>query len=792
MKTRNLMRSAALLAVATSMMLVSSSCSRETPSARAAAADAAPVKAAGQAPALPRPVPAPGAGRPSWAHASLPDRGRLLAYAPGEERKSGAYTFYPVDFSEANARAAIGSGQMTFETPDGRPVTLRYLRHEEHANGNWTWFGEDIHHRTAVLTFGPDAVFGELPDGQGNDYRLVRAQGRPWLMQTDQRQIARMDTPLTRPKASDFFAPPDLPVVDRRQVEAAAAAQANAVGTPVVDVVLGYTPGLVNAYGGESATFTRLQALIDITNAAYRTSQVNAQVRLVRVVPINYADNTDNGDALEALTGFSTDTQGSIPVPASLQPLRDARDQYGADLASLVRRFNSATNNGCGIAWLNGQGQRTITTNSAGFGYSVVSDSNGTLNPDGGYYCRDETLAHELGHNMGSQHDRVTATTNGNLEYGAFAYSFGYKTDASSGNFYTIMAYGDRGQTKNPVFSTPRISICGIDGSLPCGVADYADNARSLNNTIPTIANFRATVVPLPVTNRAVNDFDGDGKSDLGWWNASSGTFAYWKMDGAAFVSGFNQGVGTAFAPGATGRTAGFTRTDLLFSRGSDRTLFLYLNQGTSFTPQTIGGYGAGWSAIGRGDVDGDGNDEIFWREPTQGYFAYWRMNGASYLGGETYAPPAAYRVAAIADLNGDGRADVVWEDPVSRYMSVWTSEGSTGFSVTQIGQHGPDWRLIGAADVTGDGKADLLWRNTTNTYVAYWQMNGPVYVTARAQGTPTNYELGTLGDYNGDGVTDILWVRSSDRTMFMWIGNGTQFNEFGVGQYGTGWTLLP
>jgi hypothetical protein len=43
------------------------------------------------------------------------------------------------------------------------------------------------------------------------------------------------------------------------------------------------------------------------------------------------------------------------------------------------------------------------------------------------------------------------------------------------------------------IFSNPRSDFC---GGAPCGVDNVADNARSLAQTMPIVAAFRATVVP--------------------------------------------------------------------------------------------------------------------------------------------------------------------------------------------------------------------------------------------------------------------------------------------------------
>src|SRR5690606_10215543 len=106
---------------------------------------------------------------------------------------------------------------------------------------------------------------------------------------------------------------------------------------------------------------------------------------------------------------------------------------------------------------------------------------------DTGFYCDDFTLAHELGHNMGSTHDRANTSISP-----VFPYSYGY---GFSGEFGTVMSY------INPaiaMFSNPNIDCLG----QPCGIAQpdpaSADNARSINNTRFEVAAFRETVVPEP------------------------------------------------------------------------------------------------------------------------------------------------------------------------------------------------------------------------------------------------------------------------------------------------------
>src|SRR3546814_15739569 len=139
-----------------------------------------------------------------------------------------------------------------------------------------------------------------------------------------------------------------------------------------------------------------------ITNEAYQKSGVNMRVRLVGTQQVTYPDNTDNGDALESLTGYRAgEGGGPIDVDPAFTAPREARDETGADLVSLVRAFRTPENAGGGSAWLIGGDENGIIQADEPFGYSVVSvDTVRDEGADHTCFYRDEHPDHGLGHNM--------------------------------------------------------------------------------------------------------------------------------------------------------------------------------------------------------------------------------------------------------------------------------------------------------------------------------------------------------------------------------------------------------
>ncbi len=360
------------------------------------------------------------------------------------------------------------------------------------------------------------------------------------------------------------------------------------------------------------------------------------------------------------------------------------------------------------------------------------------------------------------------------------------------------------------VSSTWNLTLEGLSGSVPASITipagattevsitispSAASNAWLFGNVVlsqpgSSSATLRMPVAVITTLNKARNDFNGDGKSDIVLWNPSISYLAYWIMNGSVYTGSGGFGVASGFSPAATGFVAPIPQTSLLARNTTTQTLYSYIWNGTAHAQGTVGGTPAGWDLIGTGDIDGDGKGDLLWRNPTSGQFAYWLMNGAVYLGGQTYGPPATYVIAGIADFNGDGRVDLLWNDPGTRNASVWTSTG-TGFSVAQIGQYGTDWNMVGTADVTGDGKADIVLRNNAKTYLAYWRMDGAVYQGSSAFGLASDRDLFTYGDFDGDGIEDLVLSRASERRLFLWRSNGSVFTESNIGQYGAEWTVL-
>ncbi|MFC3192664.1 M12 family metallo-peptidase [Marinicella sediminis] len=243
---------------------------------------------------------------------------------------------------------------------------------------------------------------------------------------------------------------------------AVSAAQPEATSTRGItdsfDVLVVYTPEARDASGGDAGIQATAQAAVDAMNLSFSNSGVDAEGVLVRAQLVAYNDSGSSSDDLNWVR--------ADPTVAAI------RDSVGADLVSLLANNIGGS---CGRGYV----MNTPGPGFESFAFQVTAR---------GCAVGNLSFAHEFGHNLGLQHNPENSNTP--PANASFPWSYGHY---HNGSYRTVLSYSAQcgsGCTRRPYFSNPDV----LFNNLPTGTEDERDNARSLEQTVPIAADFRARV----------------------------------------------------------------------------------------------------------------------------------------------------------------------------------------------------------------------------------------------------------------------------------------------------------
>src|ERR1700687_1950247 len=222
------------------------------------------------------------------------------------------------------------------------------------------------------------------------------------------------------------------------------------------DVMVLYTPAALAAAGGTFELRLQIQSGIDALNTSLVNSQIGARAVLVDVEPYAFQEGGRIGQELARVI--------HDPEAARL------RRRAGADVVQLV--VATAGQNAEGVA--SQMVRADLGPAFAPYAYSAVTVASLTsLVP-----------AHEIGHNMGRDHDPPDSGVPPSLA--SWPYAYGHYVD---GLFSTVMSYTDpcqRGCPPVPNFSNPGIDVQG----QPTGIPGQRDNHLTIENDKNVVAAF--------------------------------------------------------------------------------------------------------------------------------------------------------------------------------------------------------------------------------------------------------------------------------------------------------------
>lgn len=258
-----------------------------------------------------------------------------------------------------------------------------------------------------------------------------------------------------------------------------------------IDVMVVFTPQAKTAWGGIAQSKSFIATAITNFNTSLTNSGVsNVTINLVYCEEIAYVES---GNINTDLTRFRTDGDGFMDGVNTL------RASYGADLCALITSTPSGT---CGLGYVNTN--PTLYSSNAAFSVGL-------------YNCvvSNYTMAHEMGHNMGLNHDWYVSQSLNPCEHhhgytNKTAITLGAASTAAQ-RWRTILAYNDECSSKG--FSCTRINRWSNPGenynTEPTGVAigetNPADEAFGFARFACVVSQFMPTSTLATTENKIIN-----------------------------------------------------------------------------------------------------------------------------------------------------------------------------------------------------------------------------------------------------------------------------------------------
>ena len=274
-----------------------------------------------------------------------------------------------------------------------------------------------------------------------------------------------------------------------------------------------------------------------------------------------------------------------------------------------------------------------------------------------------------------------------------------------------------------------------------------------------------------------VGDVDGDG--DLDMVGAGTSGLSYFSNNNGNGTSWSSQTLvsGISIASVVIVDLDGDGDLDALATSSDSTSEVIWLENtagdGSAWTEHDISTVRSDAESAEAGDIDGDGDLDVFFASPTDGLFA-WAENTAgdgSAWTEHTIDTGATSPVDVYAaDLDLDGDLDLVAADGSAFTVDWYENTAGDGSAWTQrsLQSSAGEARAVAVGDVDGDGDMDVVGTNHTGSALVWWE-NLTLHRSAlfpdetTIEAAFTNPEDFAVGDIDGDGDPDVLGTAQTE-----------------------------
>jgi hypothetical protein len=169
----------------------------------------------------------------------------------------------------------------------------------------------------------------------------------------------------------------------------------------------------------------------------------------------------------------------------------------------------------------------------------------------------------------------------------------------------------------------------------------------------------------------------------------------------------------------------------------------------------------AGFLLADSGDINGDGRDDLLWREE-DGDLLVWYQNGTQNQAVSLGHLDAVWTIVGLGDFNGDGRDEIVRRHANGELVV-------DGFSRGVLDNV---WSIDAIGDFNGDGRDELVYR----------RVNGELLVDGVSRGILDNvWSIDAVGDFNGDGRDELVYRHVNGELLVDGVSRGILDNVWGI-----------